>query len=142
MSKAFTKDDDDAGFEAPKSSLTGIPAGPFRLTFKGAHLAAISSDDRVRAAATHATPLDRVVAPERAALGVTVVVRDEKNAERRYRLVSPEERALIGEGCSVEGPIGRALVGVQVGDVCEVTLPRGAEELEVIGLEGESDLHG
>ena len=141
MSKAFTKDDDDAGFEAPKSSLTGIPVGPFRLTFTGKHLAAISSDERVREAATRAEALPRVIDPERAALGVTVVVADGKGEKRRYRLVSPEERSLIGEGCSVEGPIGRVLLGAKVGDVSEVSLPRGAEELEVIGLEGEADLH-
>lgn len=137
VSKAFTKDDDDAGFEAPKSSLAGIPAGPFRLTATGAKLASVHADERVRTEAARGELLDRVVAPERAALGVVVVTRNDDGAEKTYRLVSPEERALIGEGCSVEGPIGAALVGARVGDIVEITLPRGNEELEIVALRGE-----
>jgi transcription elongation factor GreA len=133
MSKAFTKDDDDAGFAPPSSLRVGIPTSAFRLTSKGARLAA-ERDEQVRAAvAAHAEILPRVVAPERAALGVTVIV----DRDRRYRLVSAEERALLGEGCSVDGPIGRALLGAAVGDTCEVALPRGIEELEIVALEGE-----
>lgn len=77
--------------------------------------------------------------PERAALGVTVHVRTAKDEERSYRLVSTEERALLEEGCSVKSPLGSALLGCQVGDVREVRTPRGAEEFEVVALEGESD---
>src|SRR5688572_26136721 len=96
VSKAFTKDDDDAGFEAPKSSLTGIPVGPFRLTFSGARAAATLADERAREAVLRAETLPRVIDPERAALGVSVVVRDGRDAKRSYRLVSPEERTLLG----------------------------------------------
>lgn len=138
MSKAFTKDDDDAGFDAPKSSLSAIPVGPFRITFAGARLASAHTDERVREAAVRGEVLERVVDPERATLGTTVVTRNDAGEEKRYRLVAAEERALLGEGCSVEGPIGAALVGAAVGDVCEVVLPRGNEELEVIELRGES----
>lgn len=137
VSKAFTKDDDDASFAAPKSSLAGIPAGPFRLTATGAKLASVHADERVRTEAARGELLDRVVAPERAALGVMVVTRNDDGAEKTYRLVSPEERALLGEGCSVEGPIGAALVGARVGDIVEITLPRGNEELEIVALRGE-----
>lgn len=137
LSKAFTKDDDDAGFEAPRSALLAVPAGPFRLTFTGAFRAKEHEDARVREAAARAEALPRVVEPERATLGVTVVARTSAGEPRRYRLVSAEERALLGEGCSVEGPIGAALLAAEVGDVREVALPRGVEELEVIELEGE-----
>jgi len=137
VSKAFTKDDDDAGFEEPKSTLAGVPARPFRLTATGAKRASAHADDRVREAAARGELLERVVAPERAALGVVVVTRNDDGAEKIYRLVSPEERALIGDGCSVEGPIGAALVGARVGDTVEITLPRGNEELEIVALRGE-----
>lgn len=135
MSKAFTKEDDDTGFAEPDAAASvAIPPGPFRLTATGLRLATPRADP----ALARAEVLLAVVDPARAALGVTVVVRDEHDAERRYRLVSPEERALVGEGCSVDGPIGRALLGVEVGDVREVTLPgRVPEELEIIALEGE-----
>lgn len=137
LSKAFTKDDDDAGFEAPRSALMAVPAGPFRLTSTGARRAKEHDDPRVREAAGRAEALPRVAEPERATLGVTVVARTSAAKPTRYRLVSAEERALLGEGCSVEGPIGAALLGARVGDVREVVLPRGVEELEVIELEGE-----
>ena len=137
MSKAFTKDDDNASFEAPPSSVAGIPIGPFRLTFTGARVASERAEPHLREAVARAEMLPRVTNPERAALGVTVVVTNEADETKRYRLVSPEERALIGEGCSIEGPIGSALIGATVGDVREVVLPRGTEELEVVALEGE-----
>lgn len=140
MSKAFTKEDDDGGFQAPASSRAGVPAGPFRITATGARLVAEHPDAHVRAALAHAEVLPAVASPVRAALGVTVVVETAAGEERRYRLVSAAERALLGDGCSVEGPIGRVLVGAEVGDAREVALPRGLEELEILALEGE-DLH-
>ena len=141
VSKAFTKEDDAAGFSAPSSTLA-IPPGPFRITATGARLAAENDDPRVREAFARAEPLEPVVRPERAALGVTVRVRNDRDEERAYRLVSPEELVLLGAArptaiASVDGPIGRALLGACVGDVREVMLPRGREELEVIALEGE-----
>jgi transcription elongation GreA/GreB family factor len=137
VSKAFTKDDDNASFEAPPPSVAGVPTRPFRLTFTGARIAAERNDPSVREALARAETLPRVIDPERAALGVTVLVRDDADQTKRYRLVSPEERALVGEGCSIEGPIGSALIGATVGEVREVALPRGACELEIIELEGE-----
>lgn len=139
MSKAFTKEDDASGFSAPTSSLA-VPPGPFRITATGARLAAEHADPRVREALGRAEMLPPVVHPERAALGVTVRVRNEQDEEKAYRLVSPEELALVGmngAAASVDGPIGRALLGACVGDVREVFLPRGKQELEVVALEGE-----
>ena len=138
MSKAFTKEDDEGGFTPPSvSALAGVPAGPFRLTATGAGAVRTHADERVREALARAEVLPRVVEPARASLGVTVVVEGGDGARRRLRLVSPEERALLGEGCSVEGPIGRVLLGAEVGDVREAKLPRGVEELSIVALEGE-----
>ena len=61
-------------------------------------------------------------APDRAALGVTVVVRDEDGNERAHRLVTAEEYALLG---------------ARVNDVRELRAPKGVSELEVLRLEGE-----
>jgi transcription elongation GreA/GreB family factor len=142
VSKAFTKEDEQTGFVPPSSDMIALPKGPFRITATGARLAAAHPDPRVREALERAEKLPPVGHPERASLGVTVRVRNAggppKQKERIYRLVSAEERALLGEGCSVDGPIGSALLGAKVGDVREVTLPRGVEELEVVALHGES----
>lgn len=141
MSKAFTKEDDASGFTSASSTLT-VPPGPFRITATGAREAAAHADARVQEALARAETLEPAHDPERAALGVTVRVRNEGGDERAYRLVPPEELALLGIDkrhpvASVEAPVGRALLGAQVGDVREVATPRGREELEVIALEGE-----
>lgn len=138
MSKAFTKEDDDGGFVLPEGGLASVPAGPFRLTATGARKLAATDDPRLRAALERAEVLEpQGPSPERAALGVTVVVRAD-GGERSYRLVSAEERALLGEGCSVGSPLGRALLGAREGDVRELKAPRGTTELEVVALRGEA----
>jgi transcription elongation GreA/GreB family factor len=53
--------------------------------------------------------------------------------------VSAEEQALVGEGCSVESPIGKAILGAEKGEVREVTAPRGTTELEVVKLRGDGE---
>lgn len=136
MSKAFTKEDDEGGFEPPSPSARW-PAGPFRLTATGAKKLEASKEAAIVDALARAERLAPVGArPERAALGVTVRVRGE-GGEREYRLVSAEERALLGEGCSVASPIGRALLGAEVGEARELVTPRGVEEVEIVALLGE-----
>jgi transcription elongation GreA/GreB family factor len=103
----------------------------------GAKRLARSDDPRIAESLVRAEVLGPVIAPSRAALGVTVRGRTTAGEERSYRLVSGAERTLLGEGCSVEGPIGRALLGAEVGDVREIRAPRGTEEIEVVALDGE-----
>jgi transcription elongation GreA/GreB family factor len=135
VSKAFTKEDDDGGFTPPPSSTSvSIPEGAFRVTATGARRLATSSDPRVRDALARAEVLPPQIDPVHAALGVTVHVRRARGQERAYRLVTPEEYALLGEGVTVGSPLGRALLGAAVGDVCEVR----DEALEVLALDGES----
>ena len=146
MSKAFTKEDDDAGIELPeplRNTRRGgreKPTARFRLTRAGAKRIAETADAHFRDALVVAEVLERPAGPpERAVIGVTVHVRTSDGEGRSYRLVSAEERALLGEGCTVESPVGRGLLGARVGDVREVRAPRGAEELEVTALEGDFD---
>jgi transcription elongation factor GreA len=133
VSRAFTKEDDNASFETPASSSMRVSEA-FHLTEAGAARLKASNDPRIQEALALADIIPAIANPERAALGVAVHARDENGHEHTYRLVSATERALLGEGCSVEGPIGRALLGAEVGDVREVKLPRGMTELEVVAL--------
>src|SRR5262249_2335593 len=133
VSKAFTKEDDGIGIvpvDGPRK-----PNAPFRLTAEGARALARSEDPRLREALSFADVVEPSQGvPERAAIGVFVHVRDEQDRERVYHLVSAEEHALVGAGCSVHSPIGAALLGAGPGEIREVTTPRGTEELEVTEL--------
>ncbi len=140
MSRAFTKEDDDASVALASSPSMVVPQGPFRLTAAGAARLARTGDERVRTALARAEILPPVPpCPPRASLGVTVRTRGESGQERALRLVTSAERGLLGEGCSVESPLGRALLGAEARETREVVTPRGREELEIVGLEGESE---
>jgi hypothetical protein len=138
MSRAFVKEDENASFDKPPaSSSISIPEGPFRVTATGARLLAALDDEAVKAAMARAEVLPPQREPDRAALGVTVCVRGEDGDERKHRLVTAEEYALLGQGVSIGSPLGRALLGAQPGDVRELRAPKGTEEIEIVRFEGE-----
>jgi transcription elongation factor GreA len=72
---------------------------------------------------------------DRAAFGSTVLVYDSsKDAKIEYKLVTSEESDVSKGLISTTSPIGRSLVGKQVGDVATVVTPNGNRELEVLEL--------
>jgi transcription elongation factor GreA len=72
---------------------------------------------------------------DKAGFGSTVVVYDStKDEEIVYRLVTSEESDVSKGLISTTSPIGRGLVGKQVGDVAVVVTPNGKRELEVLKL--------
>ena len=72
---------------------------------------------------------------DRAGLGSTVTVLDlQKDEEIVYKLVTSEE-ANVSEGrISTTSPIGKALLGKQVGDAVKVQIPGGTREMEITKL--------
>jgi len=71
----------------------------------------------------------------RVGLGSTVVVLDaHKDEEFTYRLVTSENTDAPNGCISISSPIGRSLVGKEVGDVVKVLLPGGARELEILKI--------
>ena len=72
---------------------------------------------------------------DRVGLGSAVTVLDiTKDEEITYRLVTSEE-ANVNEGrISTTSPIGRGLLGKQVGDTVKVQIPGGVREMEIIQL--------
>ena len=89
-------------------------------------------DDRIsRAMVIDPTTLsgDKVV------FGATVTLLDEENKTIRYQLVGQTEAdARVGR-ISYNSPLGRALIGRQVGDEVEVTTPSGERYYEVAKIE-------
>ena len=71
----------------------------------------------------------------KAGLGSTVVVLDTKRDEEvTYSLVTTEEADAANGKISTTSPIGRALLGKEVGDVAKVQSPGGLKELEILKL--------
>jgi len=72
---------------------------------------------------------------DRAGLGSTVVVLDTKTeVEATYDLVTSEEADATNGKISTTSPIGRAILGKEVGDTVRVQSPGGVKELEILKL--------
>jgi len=72
---------------------------------------------------------------DRVAYGSRVVLYDqEADKEVEYRLVSPEESDVSQGLVSITSPIGRSLVGKQVGDEARIVTPAGTREYEIRNL--------
>jgi transcription elongation factor GreA len=72
---------------------------------------------------------------DRVGLGSTVVVLDiNRDEEISYSLVTSEEADAAKGRISTTSPIGRALLGKEVGDTAKVQSPGGLKELEILKL--------
>jgi len=71
----------------------------------------------------------------RVAFGSTVVVYDTSKDEKiEYKLVTSEESDVNLGLISTTSPIGRGLIGKQVGDMAVIVTPNGKREMEVLKL--------
>ncbi len=65
-------------------------------------------------------------------LGSTVLLYDvQADSEISYRLVTSEEANAAQGAISTNSPIGRGLLGKQVGDVVDVQTPAGGKQFEI-----------
>jgi transcription elongation factor GreA len=72
---------------------------------------------------------------DRVGLGSIVGVLDTKREEEiTYHLVTTEEADAANGKVSTTSPIGRALLGKEVGDTVKVQSPGGVKELEILKL--------
>src|SRR5271166_3332703 len=77
---------------------------------------------------------------DRVGLGSTVVVLDsQKDGEITYKLVTSEDADVAQGRISTTSPIGRGLLGKQVGDTVRVQIPGGTREMEILQL---TTIHG
>jgi transcription elongation factor GreA len=73
--------------------------------------------------------------PERVVFGSTVALENQDTGEQmRYRLVGPFESDLASGTISVTSPIGRAIIGKEVGDEVQVRAPGGVKRFEIIDI--------
>jgi len=72
---------------------------------------------------------------DKVGLGSTVVVLDtNRDEEITYNLVTSEEADAANGRISTTSPIGRALIGKEVGDEVRVQSPGGVKQLEILKL--------
>lgn len=72
---------------------------------------------------------------ERVVFGATVTIEDVDSGERRIISIYGAEESDIDKGwISFEAPLGKGLIGKEVGDVVKVALPGGAREYEIVEL--------
>ena len=65
----------------------------------------------------------------------TVKLKNQQNGmEMTYKLVSESEADLKSGKISVNSPIGKGLLGKQVGDVAEITVPNGVLKFDVLEI--------
>jgi len=90
---------------------------------------------RERLATLNSMNMDQVP-HDKTGLGSTVRVLDlETDAEQTYELVFPELADLANGLLSIASPIGRSLMGREVGDEITVKIPSGERRFEVIEIE-------
>jgi transcription elongation factor GreA len=78
---------------------------------------------------------------DRVGLGSSVVVLDlAKDEEVTYKLVTSEEADVAKGMISTNSPIGRGLLGKQVGDEVKVQSPGGVRAMEIVKLTTIHDL--
>ena len=87
-------------------------------------------EERIATTEQVAPPGDREVVR----FGATVRVAA-ADGERRYRIVGVDEADAASGALAFTAPLARALIGKRTGDTVRVVAPRGAEELELLGVE-------
>ena len=72
---------------------------------------------------------------DRARFGTVVTLLDLDTQEKiTYQLLGPNEANYDAGSISVQSPVGRAILGHQVGEQVSVTIPRGDRHFEVIDI--------
>ena len=73
--------------------------------------------------------------PARVVFGVSVRIEDVESGEPRViSIVGAEESNVEKNWISFEAPLGKSLIGKEVGDVARVQLPAGVKEYEVVEI--------
>lgn len=78
------------------------------------------------------------ISSEKAIFGATVTVEDvDTGEEKRFTLLGADEADYSNGSISVHSPVGRALLGKEVGDEITVDAPRGRINYEIIDIRFE-----
>jgi transcription elongation factor GreA len=77
----------------------------------------------------------KVANPTRVVFGVSVKLEDVDNGEQRVISIVGAEESDVEKGwISFEAPLGKGIIGKELGDVARVILPGGAREFEILEI--------
>ena len=72
---------------------------------------------------------------DKARIGCTLTLRDlKRDTELTYHLVSEAEADFKAGKISTSSPVGRGLLGADVGETVEISVPAGVLQYEVLGI--------
>ncbi len=154
MSKAFTRESDDAPEKPLASRPSSLPPGAKNyLTPGGAQrlreeLELLARNkEAVSGAAQEQRKLQleeslrtaEIVEPpaepwDQVRFGATVTVRDRAGSETRYRIVGIDEADVDRDWVSWLSPIARTLLKARLGERVRFRFPAGEEELEIVAI--------
>jgi len=78
---------------------------------------------------------------ERVVFGATILIEDIQTAKKiKYQLVGPFESDINKNKISVTSPIGKAMIGKEVGDEVSVKAPGGIREFQIVDIRIEEIL--
>ena len=78
---------------------------------------------------------DKSIPKDKAYIGATLQLQDLKSGEElNYMLVSDAEADILEDKISVNSPIGKGLLGHEVGEVLEIEVPAGTLKYEVLAI--------
>jgi transcription elongation factor GreB len=166
MSKAFTRESDDAPEERLARPATVLPPGVKNLLTPGGALQLRQELERLtaeesslrgnndasklrqqslasRALQIHRTLQTAVITGPPAVtddvvrFGATVRVRERSGEMTSYRIVGADETDLDQNWVSWLSPIAKALLNARVGQSVRLKLPGGEEQLEILGVSYE-----
>ena len=96
------------------------------------------NESRIRvleALLSRATVSEASSSTDRVGMGSRITYRDlDNDADTEVRIVHRLEADLAEGKISAESPIGRALIGLGLGEVAEFSTPRGPRRLEIVSI--------
>lgn len=73
--------------------------------------------------------------PTRVVFGTTVTVLDvDSGDEKTFTIVGPDEPNVEKGWISCESPLGKSLIGKEIGDIAKASVPGGQREFEVVSI--------
>ena len=88
-----------------------------------------------RLSAAEVIDIQKVEESDRVIFGTTVdLVNCETEEEKSWRIVGTDEADVRQGSISFDSPVGRALLGKEIGEVVKVSTPRGVREFEIMDV--------